>query len=64
MREPRKTPKQAVQFRTLAKGYKVLSSPLAGPFEKAAEVIEWAQPDSNVAETAAAKAGEKRLDKA
>jgi hypothetical protein len=45
MTMPRRPPKRAQKFRTLAEGYKVLASPLAHRFQMAAEVLEQVQPE-------------------
>jgi hypothetical protein len=45
MKTLRKGRDRAQEFRTLAEGYRALASPLARPYEQAAEILDNVQPD-------------------
>jgi hypothetical protein len=47
MKNPRKRSRRGVKYDALARGYKILNSPLAETFEAAAEHFEKTDQDSN-----------------
>jgi hypothetical protein len=59
MKTLRKGRDRAQEFRTLAEGYRALASPLARPFEQAAEILANVRPDPSSDESTEAAVDER-----